>query len=119
MTSELIELRAFRDALQARNTQLVERVRFLESEGVAEFAALPEEVRAIGGVVLQELMRARAKHAPMHSAHEGYAVISEELDELWDEIKNRNPSRIRLLEEGIQVSAMGMRFLIDVVRNGA
>ena len=29
------------------------------------------------------------KHTPMASAHEGYAVILEELDETWDEIKRR------------------------------
>ena len=34
-----------------------------------------------------ELHRASEKHSAFHSGHEGYAVILEELDELWDEVK--------------------------------
>lgn len=59
-----------------------------------------------------ELERARQKHGPMRSAHEGYAVILEELDEAWDEIKRNDIVRAR--EEMIQVAAMALRFLIDV-----
>ena len=37
--------------------------------------------------VAEELRRARRKHAPMHSLHEAYAVILEEMDEFWDEVR--------------------------------
>lgn len=37
--------------------------------------------------VAKELERARATHAPMNSHHEGYTVILEELDELWEVCK--------------------------------
>lgn len=60
-----------------------------------------------------ELGRARATHAPMHSAHEGYAVLLEEVDELWHAIKHESPDRQR--EEAIQVAAMALRMLIDVL----
>jgi hypothetical protein len=44
--------------------------------------------------VLAELARARAKFPrPQASAHEGYAVLAEEVDELWDEIKGHNTQR--------------------------
>ena len=61
-------------------------------------------------------------HRPMRSAHEGYAVILEELDELWDEVK-KNPSKHPRLKEAmrseaIQVAAMAVRFIIDVTIEG-
>jgi len=45
--------------------------------------------------------------------HEGYAVLKEELDELWDEIKGKQRKRV-LIEEASQVGAMALRFLIDL-----
>lgn len=76
----------------------------------------PPDVQEIAELVVAELARARARYAPMASAHEGWAVIYEEVDELWDEVKLRNPSPLRLGREAVQVAAMAMRFLIDVVR---
>ncbi len=63
--------------------------------------------------VLQELERAESRFAPFNSSHEGYAVIKEELDELWDEIKNnKSPDTLkRQRKEAIQVGAMALRFL--------
>ena len=64
--------------------------------------------------VTAELVKARAKHAPMRGAHEGYAVILEELDELWAEVKaqSHNPERMR--KEALHVAAMALRFVEDV-----
>lgn len=62
-----------------------------------------------------ELSSARAKHPkPMNSAHEAYAVIQEELDEAWDEIKKKTIDRQALREELIQVAAMAMRAIGDL-----
>jgi hypothetical protein len=44
-----------------------------------------------------ELERARKKFPPLASAHEGYAVILEELDELWDIIKQKQSERSYVL----------------------
>lgn len=66
--------------------------------------------------VLAEYERASMTHGPMRSPHEGYAVLLEEVDELWDEIK-RKPSEQtakRLREEAVQVAAMALRFLVDI-----
>jgi hypothetical protein len=70
-----------------------------------------------------ELYRATTFHGSFSSAHEGYAVILEELDELWDLVK-LNPAKMtveerrvhlkKVREEAIQISAMGMRFAMDV-----
>lgn len=66
-------------------------------------------------LVSEELTRALTKHRSMASSHEGYAVILEEVDELWDEIKRQNPDVQHLAKEAAQVAAMGLRFLIDLV----
>lgn len=77
-------------------------------------ADVQSALKAIG----QEVMRARAKFKPFNSAHEGYAVLMEEVDELWDEVKHKRPERNvpRLREEAIQVGAMAVRFMTDVAK---
>ncbi len=74
-----------------------------------------KDVQAINEVC-EELQEAMAKHAPMNSAHEGWAVIMEEVDELWDEVKlrpsKRNKDALRL--EAKQIAAMAIRFMIEV-----
>lgn len=62
----------------------------------------------------EELGEARMEHGPMHSAHEGYAVILEELGELWDEIKAKVQDNAKMRKEAIQVAAMALRFVEDV-----
>lgn len=62
--------------------------------------------------VLAELALATAKFGSFNSAHEGYAVLLEEVDELWDEIKSMDRERLR--EEAVQVAAMALRLILDV-----
>ena len=67
-------------------------------------------------LVSEELCKARKKHPqPLNSHHEAYAVILEELDELWDEIKQQDRNPARILSELIQVAAMCERVAMDVV----
>ncbi len=63
-----------------------------------------------------ELRRARTKFPAFHSAHEGYAVILEELDELWEQVKQTKPGSDRraMRDEAVQVAAMALRFIEDV-----
>lgn len=66
--------------------------------------------------ILIELRRAQELHPiPVHNAHEGYAVLLEEVDELWDEIKKKNPDMSAIRKEAVQVAAMAMRFILEVV----
>ena len=62
--------------------------------------------------VATEYNRARRLHAPMHSVHEGYAVLKEEVDELWDEIKRNDLHAAR--KEAVQVAAMALAFIREV-----
>jgi hypothetical protein len=62
-----------------------------------------------------ELGHAIDRFGPMASPHEGYAVVLEELDELWAEVKDDKSSdhRARMRAEAIQVAAMAVRFIVD------
>ncbi len=62
-------------------------------------------------LILKELSRAEAKFPKFASDHEGYAVLLEEVDELWDEIKANN--RPNTQAEAIQVAAMALRLILD------
>jgi hypothetical protein len=66
--------------------------------------------------VMDELLAASAKFGAFNSAHEGFAVLKEEVDELWEEVRakqgGRNPDALR--KEAIQVAAMACRFVVDV-----
>lgn len=64
--------------------------------------------------VQEELGRAREKFGPMRGPHEGYAVILEEFDELWDEVRRHEHNKALLRREAIQVAAMALRFVEDV-----
>ncbi|MDK1104208.1 MAG: hypothetical protein QGD93_11445 [Actinomycetota bacterium] len=63
-------------------------------------------------LVEAELRSAQQRYGCIHSTHEGYAVIKEELDEAWDWIKANNTRGAR--KEIVQVAAMCFRFLIDL-----
>jgi hypothetical protein len=66
-------------------------------------------------LVEAELSRARAKHAPeMNNAHEAYAVIFEELDEFWDEVRAQKHDPAKMLKELVQTAAMCARAAEDL-----
>lgn len=64
--------------------------------------------------IYAEVMRAKSKHpGDFHNFHEAYAVLREEVDELWDDIKaDKNPDVIR--KEAIQVAAMAFRLIKEL-----
>lgn len=62
-----------------------------------------------------EIQRATAKHGPFPTRHHGWAVIKEELDEAFDEIKANDNDKLRY--EMIQVAAMAMRFIMDLAND--
>ncbi len=88
---------------------------------------------AVALEVAREYERARTLHAPMHSPHEGWAIIREEVDELWDLVKaykgpkpgngnqfvNRQVFQQRrdMRAEAVQIAAMAIRFVMDVCDN--
>lgn len=67
-------------------------------------------------IILAEFNAAASNHAPMNSLHEAYAVILEEVDELWEQVKLkqrlRNAANIKT--ELRQIAAMALRALVDL-----
>lgn len=68
----------------------------------------------------RELAGAITKFAPFNSAHEGFAVLKEEVDELWDEVRAKQGARDieAMRKEAVQVAAMALRFIVDVCDAG-
>ncbi len=60
-----------------------------------------------------ELGQVTAKFGQFNSSYEGYAVLKEEVDELWDDIKTNAPFQHQR-KEAIQIAAMAIRYILDV-----
>lgn len=63
-------------------------------------------------LIYDEFKIAQDKFGPFNSTHEGYAVMKEELDELWEAIKQKDTNKA--LSEAAQVGAMALRFIFDI-----
>lgn len=70
------------------------------------------------GLVAAEYRRAVALHPRWASAHEGIALLFEEICELWDEVRKRRDARDpdAMRREAIQVAAMAVRFVEEICR---
>lgn len=66
--------------------------------------------------VVAEVRRAIAMWPTFASAHEGFAILDEERDELWAEVKVNQKRRdlAKMRKEAIQVAAMALRFAVEV-----
>lgn len=65
--------------------------------------------------VKHEVARAENLFPKMRSMHEGYAILLEEVDELWNAIKDKDSSQDKIREEAIQVAAMAIRMVVDCI----
>ncbi|MDD4137946.1 MAG: hypothetical protein PHT99_08670 [Methanoregula sp.] len=71
--------------------------------------------------IFEEMAFASSKFPAFASEHEGYAILLEEVDELWEAVKlnQKSPERAKQIEkECIQVGAMALRFLHDMKKRG-
>ena len=66
--------------------------------------------------IITEYNRSIMKNAPFHSTYEGWALIKQKVDNLWEEIKKEEAtgSREAMMKEAAQIGAMAMRFIIDL-----
>lgn len=109
--------------------------RAVKENGFSMAANLSADILNEVGV---ELAKARQTHAPMNGHHEGYAVMLEEMDELWEVCKRNTHSfeterpkwaihvdpldkealrrlkRSAMRKEALQIAAMAVRFIQDV-----
>lgn len=72
------------------------------------------ELGVILDVICSELERAEEKFPQFNSTHEGYAILKEEVDELWDEIKSKQGTNESRIKEAVHVAAMAVRFIKDL-----
>lgn len=72
------------------------------------------------GDLVTEIEAAVSKYPAFNSAHEGFAVLKEEVDELWEHVMVKQGSRNieEMRGEAIQVAAMAIRFAADVCYDG-
>lgn len=63
-----------------------------------------------------EICISKEKHKPFNSSHEGYGVLLEELDEVWEEIKKSKNYTLsnESKQELIQVAAVAMRMINEL-----
>jgi NTP pyrophosphatase (non-canonical NTP hydrolase) len=82
-----------------------------ESQALAPVPAFLEQVIA-------ETSRARAMHKQYNSIHEGYAVLLEEVDEFWDEVRKRDENRSieAIGKELVQVATVARRIHEELIQ---
>ncbi len=85
------------------------------AEEIAKEQVLAEEVVC---EMINEYAAAQKQNGNWNSLHEGWGVLSEEFDELWDEIKLKPHKRDyhNLKHEALQVAAMGLKMAIHIER---
>ena len=54
------------------------------------------------------------KFGDYNSRHEAYAVILEEVDELWDALKTKNSDLVHIYSEALQVAATSYRLAEEI-----
>lgn len=96
-------------ACKAEPQETLERIMALADKGAVVTQAARD--------VIKEVARASVLHGDMKSGHEGYAVLLEEVDELWDLVKTDKVKSPEGRKEAIQIAAMAIRFIVDVIEN--
>lgn len=92
-----------------------------DNEQLLKYMAASDDPQISGAAAfVYELKKARAKFPAMASAHEGYAVVTEEIDELWDIVKQKQTERdyVAFRKEAIQCGAMVLAFLTEIIETG-
>ena len=94
-------------------------MRYRQENRLAEWEYGGNDIERLEGIlheIEEELYRALRKFPPFASPHEGWAIIKEEEEELWDEIKRQHDVRSgnKMRREAIQVAAMAVRFVLDL-----
>lgn len=107
------------------NTDSSNELTFDEFNKLCEEAGIGSDNKAemefdykVGGALADlvvEIEMATEKFPAMNSHHEGFAILKEEVDELWDWVKKKPEARDlnAMRKEAIQIAAMAIRFIAD------
>lgn len=72
-----------------------------------------KRIDAYLSAVREEYLRAREIHPVTPNGHSGYAVLLEEVEEVWQEVKH--PTQYEnLFKECVQVSAMALAMALEL-----
>jgi hypothetical protein len=68
-------------------------------------------------LVKAELVKVRNMNNKIKSYHEGWAILFEEVDELWEEVRKKSTNRDKknALLECVQIAAVAQRMAEDLV----
>lgn len=68
--------------------------------------------------VADEFKDATKKHGGFNSCHEGYAVLLEEVDELWEQVRLKRSQRDLKAMRGecVQIAAMALKFAVGLCK---
>lgn len=88
----------------------------LSRQRAEELACEPLTRDEILKAISDEVERAKRHGEKFASLHEGYAVILEEIDEVWDitRQKRRDRSALEIQKEFIQIGAMAVKALLSI-----
>jgi ribosomal protein L7/L12 len=120
---KIAAIKMYRDetgASLADSAEAIDRLMVGTADGLPGPSAkqLAREIVSAGfaAAVAHELRRARAAHAPAGSVEHAYAVIADEVDEFWDEVRRKGKDRdaSALLLELVQIGAMAQRMAEDL-----
>lgn len=91
----------------------------LTGDVVVRVGADPTAVEGVLDAIRREYMRAREKHAPLHSGHEAIGVIEEE----WAEFRlavffgvDHRGERADPAHEAIQIAAMALAYVVEAYK---
>lgn len=93
---------------------ILKRVKYSNSDSYYVHNIQP--IKDLAFEVMGEVQSACGNWPEFNSAHEGYAVLLEEVDELWEHVKTNQKRRDidAMRKEAIQIAAMAMRFALDI-----
>lgn len=66
--------------------------------------------------VREEYAKVTEKHGPTYaSVHEGWAIMFEEVDELWEEARKKSKNRdfVNMREECVQIASCALKFALS------
>lgn len=71
-------------------------------------------LRAVAG----ELAGVMERQPEFNSPHEGWAVLREEVDELWEHVRSETGRTLAARDEAIQIAAMAVRYASELCDAG-
>ena len=87
----------------------------IKDDGTMTAEAQIKDISIINKDIIQDIIMQvadiEANNVEYNSLHEGYAIMKEEFDELWDEVKKHSHDHKKAFNEAKQVACTAIRFM--------